>query len=206
MNKIELISDSTFETNVQKFLQHARQLMQDALNEFFRLFRHAEIVNQPALYELIHNPAIPYSEEVQKLDVAPGLTPEQVKKTVPLRDRPDPSRLYQLCNEASHNQYCARELSLFNVKDKEVVLTNHCQGIIKSRSVFAFNEAQKEYFDKLKQFLDDLNSLNDRVNGRLLTDNSRLGLPFKPPAREVEGYHTIEFKPEGLSELLKNIK
>jgi hypothetical protein len=205
-----LMKDEIFEQGIVQRLAEAQGLAQSVLNEWNALS--LGLVNgHVALYELINQPDIPFNEAANKLKLpAEGIDPKLAAAHVASVVIPYPEKLYKASEICKRNGYMVRELGLFSVdkNGKKVELVQRvAKSIIQSRTVVSENPQQEQFFDELEKLVNDLNRLNDKVNGQLLKNNCQtLGDVFLKPIREVPGYHTIGIEPNGLRQLLNTLK
>jgi hypothetical protein len=202
--------DEIFEQGITQKLAEVQALAQNVLNEWNALSL-GPVNGHVALFELIHQTQVPYDEAVNRLRMpAEGIDPKLAVTAAANVVIPYPERLLKAAEVAKRNAYLSREVGLITVsKDgKKVELVQKvAKSIIQSKTVVSENPQQEQVFDELEKLVNDLNRLNDKVNGQLLKNNCQtLGDVFLKPVREVQGYHTIQIDATGLRAILHTIK
>lgn len=201
--KKEVLSDPVHERTISQLLDRALNKVRAVINAWHECgFQTPESTSE--LYEVILNPAVPYQENVNRLQQpAEGIPEKMALEHTRSMTPPAPGELYQAAKIAGNDVYVTRELSLFRMDGGKVEFNKPVRDqIVKHKSVFAESEAQETFYNDLRAFVDRLNSLNEKTNGQLLTGNS-LGPLLTTPARQVEGAR-VGIDPETLKKTLKN--
>lgn len=188
--KTEIYSDPQYEQTMSLALERSRSLAQTVLDTWNSLDLGA-IKSKAGIYELIHNPSIPFTEGCNKKQIAPpGLNETQVKQYLEKIVLPLPNALYLQAEKARQDPYTVRELGLFEIKKDKVVLNEaEAEKLVKGQSVYVENESQLEFAEDIKKLVEDFNRLNSRVGGRLY---DLIDKPLRITPGDFDGYLNAE--------------
>jgi len=200
--KKEILNDLIFEKSVKTNLYKSLQLIQNLLNIWENL-GFDKLTSSSQLYDLLNEPSLLYAEAIEEMTkTPPGLPEKEASEWLNNQDIPDAKSLINATKACNNDPFTQRKLSLFYLKNGSVQLKN-TDPLVKKKSVYAENQKQLDFFERLQNLIAELNNLNTQTGYQLVTGRE-LSQVFATPLRGETG--TVNIDPEGLRKILENFK
>jgi hypothetical protein len=197
--KAELYSDAVYEKSIAARLEKSKQLMQELVNSWSALGLRG-CSSSGELFEMVNNPRmiVREAQELKRNDTQ-GLSASEVTTHQQNLKFVNPHSFYLKSDEVKQDSYSQRVLELFTLKDGKVILQKAgAQSLIKSKSVFAVNEQQKEVGENVLKVQELFNNLNRATQGGfgehfsdLLSKSARPNSHGDPQALNLEVFKAI---------------
>jgi hypothetical protein len=210
--KKEIIKDLPYEKAVTEYLKRATKKIQRVLDTWNALELES-CSSTPALYDLIWNPEIAFTQGCKLKQVPPpGLTKSEgekhtknIKANLPL-----PGPFFKAAEQCRFDPYCKREKSYFVMKGGEIATGPSADELKKARSVYAENKGQEDFINSLVDWIQEGNRINKLCGGKLFGQRfSEMAHVWdsviQVPGKDVPGFNEISVDRGKLTKIIAHL-